>query len=147
MKFEDIKKELLIATKEKDLIKKYVLKDIIMTCNNMAIAKGKKNNISEELVTDAIMKTKKIYQEQLNTCPAERVELMETYKSYLVEVEKYVPKMFDKEEVFNIVKKIISEEMDEQKLNKGIVMKTVMPRLKGKAEGHIINEVVTEILS
>ena len=85
MKFEDIKKELLIATKEKDLIKKYVLKDIIMTCNNMAIAKGTKDNISEELVTDAIIKTKKIYQEQLETCPKERVDLFETYSSYLSE--------------------------------------------------------------
>ena len=80
MTLENMQKELIKAMKSKNKIHKAVVSDVISTAKNIAIEQKCKDNISEEIVDQAILKIKKIYQEQIDTCPAERVELFEQYK-------------------------------------------------------------------
>ena len=145
MIFKDLQNELIKATKEKDTMKKIVLKDIIAYAMNMAIEKGCKDNITEEIVTDAILKSKKVCQEQIDTCPADRVDKLAEYKASMAIIEMYAPKMMSEEEVRDIIGDIFFE-LDGAKINKGIVMKRAMPVLKGKADGKLINKIVTELL-
>lgn len=145
MIFKDLQNELIKATKEKDTMKKTVLKDIIAYAMNMAIEKGCKDNITEEIVTDAILKSKKVCQEQIDTCPADRVDKLAEYKDSMAIIEMYAPKMMSEEEVRDIIGDIFFE-LDGAKINKGIIMKRAMPVLKGKADGKLINKIVTELL-
>ena len=80
MTIEALQKDLATALKEKNKNKKNVIADIISTAVNMAILDKSKDNITEKIVNKAIMKVKKTCQEQIDTCPAERTDLLALYK-------------------------------------------------------------------
>lgn len=108
---------------------------------NMAIQKGCKDNITEDIVETAILKSKKICQEQIDTCPDYRPDVLEAYQACMTCIEEYAPKMMSEDEVRQAVKDILT---NAEVPNKGAAMKIVMLALKGKAEGKIINKVVSE---
>lgn len=64
-------------------------------------------------------------------------------------INEFAPKMMSEEEVKKIIKTFIvkmSINNREEKLTKGMIMKTVMPELKGKTDGKTISKVVDNIL-
>ena len=144
MTYKEIQRELIIATKERNKHWKAALVEIISTAKNMAIAQKCKDDISESIVTDAVMKTVKMYKEQVETCPSDREELLAEYNTRLKYAMLYMPVMMNEEEVKKAVYHILAT-VDIQRDTKGALMKAVMPRLKGKADGKLINKVVTEI--
>lgn len=86
------------------------------------------------------MKELKTVQEQIDSCPADRTDLLEEYRKRYDIMKEYAPKMLSKEEVTAIVKEKFADVIATK--NKGQIMKTIMPELKGKADGKVINEVV-----
>lgn len=146
MTFEQLQKELINSMKSKNRVRKNVISDMMTCAKNMAIEKGCKDNITEDIVTAAILKSKKICQEQIDTCPASRPDILEGYQLCMTYIDELAPKMMSEDEVRSAVYHILAT-VDIQQDNKGAVMKAVMPRLKGKADGKVINKVVTEILN
>ena len=144
MTLEEMQSELIKAMKSKNKIHKAVVSDVISTAKNIAIEQKCKDNISEEIVDKAILKIKKIYQEQIDTCPAERTELLEQYKERMKYIELYAPHMMTAEEVETTIRHLIT--CEDVPLTKGGLMKAAMAQLKGKAEGKTINQVVEKIL-
>lgn len=144
MTYEQLQKELQQSMKDKNRVRKNVIADMITCAKNMAIAKGTKDNITEEIVDAAILKSKKICTEQIETCPDYRPDLMEGFKLCMTYIEELAPKMMDEEETRKAIYHVIAT-VDIQEDTKGALMKTVMPRLKGKADGKLINKIVTEI--
>ena len=90
-----------------------------------------------------ILKEIKSVKEQLDTCPDSRADLKEEYQARYDIFQEYAPKMMSAEEV----KAFITEKFADivAGKNKGMIMKNVMPELKGKAEGSVINQVVAEL--
>ncbi len=148
MTIEQLQKDMVAAMKTGNKEKKAVISDFISCAKNMAIAKKCKDNITEDIVMEAIMRTKKICQEQIDTCPAERVEALAAFKQAMVYIDEYAPKMMTREEIKDAFYKCFTLENGEITIptNKGIVMKTFMPIVKGKADGKLVNEVIEEIL-
>lgn len=144
MTYEQLQKELQQSMKDKNRVRKNVIADMITCAKNMAIAKGTKDNITEDIVDAAILKSKKICMEQIATCPDYRPDLMEGFMLCMVYIEELAPKMMDEEEIRKAVYHIIAT-VDIQEDTKGALMKAVMLRLKGKADGKLINKIVTEI--
>ncbi|MBQ5674614.1 MAG: GatB/YqeY domain-containing protein, partial [Lachnospiraceae bacterium] len=109
----------------------------------VAIDEGCREDIPEELVDRVILKEIKSVKEQLDSCPDSRADLKEEYQARFNIFEEYAPKMMSAEEV----EKFISEKFAEivASKNKGMIMKNVMPELKGKAEGSVINQVVAKL--
>ena len=139
----------MTAMKEKNRVKKDVIADMVACAKNMAIEKGCKDNITDEIVKEAILKSKKRCQEQIDTCPANRPDLLEAYTICMGYINEFAPKMMSEEEVKEIIKTFIvkmSLNNREVKLTKGMIMKAVMPELKGKADGRTIGKVVDDIL-
>lgn len=141
MKIIELQDKLTQSMKEKNRIKKTVIADMIACAKNMAIEKGCKDNITEEIVDAAILKSKKICQEQIDTCPTNRPDILEGYKICMSYIDELAPKMMSEDEVRQAVKDILAEA---DVSNKGAAMKLIMPALKGKADGKIINKVVSE---
>ena len=141
MTFEQLQSAMMQAMKEKNRIKKEVIADMVTCAKNMAIEKGCKDNITEEIVTAAILKSKKVCQEQIDTCPANRPDLMEGFQLCMTYIDELAPKMMSEDEVREAVKDILT---GVEVSNKGAAMKLVMPVLKGKADGKIINKIVSE---
>lgn len=72
------------------------------------------------------------------------VELTEAEMSILLE---YLPKQLTEEEVEQIVRETIDEIGATSLKEIGIIMKAVMPKVKGKADGNMINQAVRKILN
>ena len=104
---------------------------------------GCRDAIPEDMVNSTILKELKTVQEQIDTCPKDRTELIAEYQKRHDIMQEYAPKLLSKEEVQKIVTEQFAEVLATK--NKGQIMKTVMPHLKGKADGKVINEVITEL--
>lgn len=144
MTIEQLQKELQQSMKDKNRVRKNVIADMLTCAKNMAIEKGTKDNITEDIVDAAILKSRKICLEQIATCPTSRPDLMEGFMLCKFYIDKLAPKMMDEEEIRKAIYHIIAT-VDIQENTKGALMKVVMPRLKGKADGKLINKIVTEI--
>lgn len=144
MKIIELQDKLTQSMKEKNRVKKTVIADMVACAKNMAIEKGCKDNIPEEIVDAAILKSKKICQEQIDTCPANRPDILEGYKICMSYIDELAPKMMSEDEVRQAVKDILA---GADVSNKGAAMKLIMPALKGKADGKVINKIVTEVLN
>lgn len=144
MTLEVLQKEMINAMKAHNKVRKDTISSLICAVKKVAIDERCKDNITEELVNRVLLKEKKTVQEMIDTCPASRTDLFFEYKERLQIIDEFVPKMMSEDEVRKEVYHIIAT-TDIQQTGKGAIMKVVMPRLKGKADGKVINKVVTEI--
>ena len=144
MTLEVLQKEMINAMKAHNKLRKETISSLIGAVKKVAIDERCKDNITEELVNRVLLKEKKTVQEMIDTCPASRTDLFFEYKERLQIIDEFVPKMMSEDEVRKEVYHIIAT-TDIQQTGKGAIMKVVMPRLKSKADGKVINKVVTEI--
>lgn len=143
MKFEVLQKEMIAAMKARDKARKDSISALVSATKKLAIDGGCREDIPEEMVDQAIMKEMKSVKEQIDTCPADRTELLEEYKARLAVYEEFAPKMLSEDEVKAIINEKFADVVATK--NKGQIMKAVMGELKGKADGKVINQVVSEL--
>lgn len=143
MTVEKLQKDMMEAMKAKDKARKDSISVLYSAAKKAGIDAGCREDIPEDMVDAAIMKELKSVKEQIDTCPADRTELLEEYNARLKVFEEYAPKMMSKEEIEEFLKGQFSEVLASG--NKGAIMKEVMPALKGKADGKLINEVVASL--
>lgn len=148
MTIETLREQMMTAMKVGNKFTKEVLSSVLSTAKNMAIEKGCKDNISEDIVNRAILKELKTANEMLDTCPSDRLEQLEEFTLRIEILKEIAPKMMDKEEIEKCVIQIAGENNIELiHKNKGQLMKVIMPQLKGKADGKLVSNVVQEMLS
>lgn len=144
MTLEILNKEIIEAMKSGDTLTRDVLRSAVGNIKKAAIDRNQKDNIAEALVDEILLKEKKTLQEMIDTCPADRVDNLNLYKAKMQVLEHYVPKLIaDEEEIKSLICEICKG-LDFT--NKGLVMKTVMPQLKGKIDMKIANRVITEMM-
>ena len=142
MDINTLQKDMIAAMKAKDKERKAVISDMYSAAKKLAIDEGKRDDIPDELVDRAILKELKTVKEQVETCPAERQDLLDD-KFRLAVITEYAPKMLSAEEVEEILTTQFAEVIATK--NKGQIMKAVMAELKGKADGKVINQVVGKL--
>ncbi len=147
MTFEALHQELVKSMKDKNRVRKDIIADMLTCAKNMAIEQGCKDNITEEIVNAAILKSKKICQEQIDTCPKQRPDILAAYKLCMGYIEELAPKMMDYVTVQTVVARIGEENKNKTVLSKGVMMRAAMAELKGKADGKLVNQAVTEYLA
>lgn len=143
MKFEQLQKDMIAAMKARDKARKESISSLISAIKKVAIDEGHRDDISDELANRVILKELKTAEEQVASCPADRVELLEEYKARVAVIKEYTPQLMSAQEVENILVEKFSEVIATK--NKGLIMKSVMAELKGKADGKVINEVVAKL--
>ena len=149
MNLEKLQSEMIVAMKEKNKVRKDTISSLIGAIKKTAIDKKCRDNITEELVNEVILKEKKTVQEMIDTCPKERTELLQEYTERLNVIIEFAPKLVtDKDEIKRMIFATLldSSEIEINKKNKGIIMKHVMPQMKGKADMSVVNEVLGELL-
>lgn len=143
MQLEKLQKDMMEAMKAHDKERKESISVLYSAAKKIGIDNGCRDNVPEEMVDQAILKELKSVKEQIETCPADRKELLEEYKARLAVFEEYAPKMLSAEEVEALLNDKFAEVVASK--NKGLIMKTVMPELKGKAEGKTISDIVAKL--
>lgn len=148
MTLETLEKDMIVAMKNHDKLKKDVISSLIGAIKKAAIDRKCKDNITEDLVNEVILKEKKTVQEMIDTCPPERDVLLQEYKERLKIIEEFAPKLLtDTAEIKEIILALLSENgVEPSKKNRGQVMKIVMPEMKGKADMKIVNQVIGGLL-
>ena len=143
MNLETLRKDMVAAMKAKDKPRKEAISSLISAVKKAGIDAGCREDIPEEMVDQAILKEMKTAQEQVDTCPADRAELLEEYRFRYEVIKSYAPAQMEKEDIEAYIQEHFAEVAATK--NKGQIMKAVMGELKGKADGKLINQVVAEL--
>ncbi len=141
MTLEVLQRDMIAAMKEGHKIRKEVIANLIASIKRTAIDKKCKENITEELVNEVIIKEKKIAQEMIDTCPAERDDLLEDYKLKYAIINEYAPRIIeDPDEIASFIDNLIIK-------YPGIEIKELMPKLKGKVDMKLANKIANKIIN
>lgn len=143
MELQTLQKDMIAAMKAKDKTRKDAISALVSAVKKVAIDAGCRDNIPEDMVDQVILKELKSVKEQIDTCPADRTDLLEAYQARYDIMKEYAPKQLSAEEVKTIIVEKFADVVATK--NKGMIMKNVMAELKGKADGKVINAVVAEL--
>ena len=145
MTLEKLQKDMIQAMKIGDIELRDIMRSAIGAIKKAAI--DERCEITEELVNKVLLKEAKIIQEQYDTCPIERTDLSEIYGNKLAKIKCYLPQMMSEEEIRAIViGELAAAGIEPVKSNRGIIMKTLMPLFKGKADMKLVNQIISEEL-
>ena len=143
MELKELQSAMIAAMKARDKERKDSISVLVSAAKKLGIDNGCREDIPEDMVNQAILKEIKSVKEQIDTCPADRTELLEEYKKRYEIMSEFAPKMLSAEEVKAILEEKFADVLATK--NKGQIMKAVMGELKGKADGKVINQVVAEL--
>ncbi|MEA4999536.1 MAG: GatB/YqeY domain-containing protein [Candidatus Limiplasma sp.] len=144
-KIELVRSAMMAALKAGDKPRKEALSLLLSALKNKAI--DKRADLTEDEENAVVYKEIKEAQETLDTTPADRVAIIEEAKARMAVWSEFAPQRMGEAEVRAIVLETLAElggSLTAQE--KGKLMKVLMPKLKGKAEGNLVNQVVTDVL-
>ena len=143
MKLETIQESIKTAMKTHATLEVETLRSVVAAVKKAAI--DKRCEITEELVDEMLLKEVKIIKEQIDTCPDSRAEKKDEYMHRLMIVESFAPKLVtDEAQITSMIAAALAQEFGAAiPANKGLIMKTVMPQLKGKVDMKIANQVIS----
>ncbi len=143
MTLEKLQKDMIAAMKAHDKGRKDAISSLVSAVKKAAIDAGTRDNVPEDMVNQVITKELKTAKEQVDTCPAGREELKAEYQLRYDIIAEYAPQMMNETEIRAFLNENFADVIATK--NKGQIMKVVMPALKGKADGKMINRIVAEI--
>ena len=143
MQMEQLQKDMIAAMKAKDKPRKEAISSLVSAVKKAAIDAGCRDDIKEDMVDQVILKELKTVKEQIDTCPAEREDLKAEYQFRYDVIQEYAPSLMSEEEIRNFIMEKFADIVAQK--NKGMIMKNVMPEIKGKADGKLINQVVAKL--
>lgn len=144
MLIETIRKEMQMALKNNEHDKKIVLSNILGALVNAEKANKNKslNEIQEGEIVTKLMKQVK---ETLETCPNNRQDIVDKCNFEISIISQYMPKQLTENEIREIITSVLTDmgilETATAK-NKGMIMKNLMPMVKGKADGKLVNSIL-----
>lgn len=145
-KIDEVRADMVKAMKAKDKDTKETLSMLLAALKNKAI--DKREDLTPEEETQVILKEIKQTKETLDMTPADRTEIIEECNKRLAVLEQYAPKMMDEAEIKEVVASVLAEMgLDSPTAkDKGKIMKNLMPKVKGKADGKLVNEIVSTFM-
>ena len=147
MTIEILTQRMYASMKNGDKLRKEVFSSVIGAVKKVAIDKGCRDDIPESLVDEVILKEQKTLKEMIDTCPADRVETLAEYKDKLAVIEEIAPKMLTEDEIVTELGIFCAMEgIDPVAANRAKIMKGFMPTIKGRADGKLANQVISNFL-
>ena len=146
-KIDEVRSAMVAAMKARDKDRKDSLSALLSALKNKAI--DKRADLTEEEENQVILKEIKQTQETLELTPPDRTDIIEECKSRIAVLQEFAPHMMDEAEIRAVAAEVLAGlgiETPTAK-DKGKIMKELMPRVKGKADGKLVNEVSASLLS
>ncbi|MGE7764468.1 GatB/YqeY domain-containing protein [Peribacillus sp. NPDC096540] len=143
---ERLNNDMKQAMKNKEKDKLSVIRMLKASIQNEALKLRQDLTDDEELtVLSRELKQRKDSLQEFEN--AGRSDLVDKVRTELVYVEAYMPEQLSEEEISKIVKQTIEEVNATSKADMGRVMGALMPKVKGKADGSLVNKLVQQHLS
>ena len=135
---------MVVAMKEGNKERKQALSNIKAALTNKEIELRGRGEMNETAEIEVVTKLVKQVKESIDTCPADRTETLAALKAELAVYEEFMPKQIGEDEI----KCVIGDVLDclgivtPTAKDKGRIMKELMPRVKGKADGKLVSDIL-----
>ncbi len=151
---EQLAQDLKDAMRAGDELRRNVLRSVLTAISNTEIARvnvkaenAGRTDLSDADVLDVVQKQAKQRRESIEEFgKAKRADLVERETGELAILEAYLPQQLSRDEIETEVRAVIAETGASGAGDKSKVMPLAIARLKGRADGRMINEVVTALL-
>lgn len=143
---EKLRQDMVSATKSKDLVALSTLRLLLASIKNREIELRKEaedGEIVKILATNIKQRKESIELYEKGG----REDLAEREKKEIEVLEAYLPPQMDRDEIIALIKDVISDVGARGIQDLGKVMKDIMPRVAGRAEGKEVSNLVRDILS
>jgi hypothetical protein len=144
---EKIRGEMVAAMKAKDKLRKDALSALLTSLKNAAI--DKREDLTEAEENAIIKKEMKQLKETLEACPADHEELIAEMQGRLDVLAEFAPEEMSEEQILATIQEVLTTlgiDTPTAK-DKGKIMKELMPKVKGKADGALVNQLVTKVMN
>ena len=141
-KIDLVRKEMMNAMKAGDKPRKEALSLLLSALKNKQI--DKRADLTEDEENAIIFKEIK---EAMETSPADRSDIIEECRTRINVYSEFAPQLMGEDEIRPIIAQVLKDLSIEkpQPQDKGRIMKELMPKVKGKADGKLVNSLVTEL--
>ncbi|WFA09545.1 GatB/YqeY domain-containing protein [Tissierella sp. Yu-01] len=143
---DKLMEDLKSSMKNKDTIRKNTITMVRSSIKQIEV--DKRLELTDEEVLDIISKQVKEKRSAIEEFKkGSRDDLVNQTENEIEILLEYLPKQLSEEEVEEIVKETINEINATSMKDIGMIMKAVMPKIKGRSDGNIVNKVVKKILN
>lgn len=131
-----------LRTGNKELRK--VCQNILCAIKNKAID-SRKSELTEEEEQQVIIKLYKQNKESIDTCPADRTDILSELEYERNKLEEFMPQQMSEVEIRQTIDEVLSSLgiSTPTTKDKGRIMKELMPKVKGKADGKLVNQLLS----
>lgn len=145
-KADEVRKAMVAAMKAKDKERKDSLSMLLSALKNKAI--DKREDLTEAEENEVVLKEIKQTKETLEMTPADRTDIIEECSKRIAVYEEFAPKMLNEDEIKTVIDGVLKELEIETPTgkDKGRIMKVLMPKVKGIADGKLVNQVLASMM-
>ena len=145
-KTKEVQQQMMAAMKAKDTERKNALSLLLSALK--AKAKDKRADLTEDEENAIIQKEIKQTRETMESAPADRDDIRQECQLKLEVYKAFAPQELDEAQIRALVQSVLDQlQITAPTMrDKGPVMKHLMPQVKGKADGKLVNRIVGEML-
>ena len=146
-KMEAVRAQMVQAMKSGEKERKEALSMLLAALKAKFI--DKREELTEEEENAVVLRELKQTKETLESAPADRADIREQCERRITVLQEFAPREMSEEEIRAQIQASLAALGIEQPTirDKGRLMKELMPRVKGKADGALVNRLVTELLA
>ncbi|WP_313075175.1 GatB/YqeY domain-containing protein [Lacrimispora sp.] len=147
-KIDEVRAAMVEAMKAKDKPRKDGLSMLLAALKNFEIDKKDHTPITEEEANAVVKKEIRQTQETYELAPADRDDIREEAAIRISVFKEFAPEDMGEDQIREIVISVLAELSIETPTpaDKGKIMKVLMPKVKGKADGKVVNEVLASMM-
>ena len=145
-KIDVVRKAMMDALKAGDKPRKEALSLLLSALKAKNI--DKRAELTEDEENAVVYKEIKEAKETLDTTPADRADIIDECRLRIAVWSEFAPARMDEDAIRAVIRETLAElgiDAPTAK-DKGKLMKSLMPKLNGKAEGRLVNQLVGEVL-
>ena len=144
-KIDDVRAAMVEAMKAKDKARKDSLSMLLSALKNAEI--NKREPLTEEEENAVVKKEIKQTQETYEMAPADREDIRSEAAARMAVYKEFAPVDMSVEQIREVIASVLSELGigTPTAKDKGTIMKVLMPRVKGKADGRLVNETLASM--
>ena len=144
-KIDDVRAAMVEAMKAKDKARKDSLSMLLSALKNAEI--NKREPLTEEEENAVVKKEIKQTQETYEMAPADREDIRSEAAARMAVYKEFAPEDMSVEQIQAVIGAVLSELGIENPTakDKGAIMKVLMPRVRGKADGKVVNETLASM--
>lgn len=144
---DEVRSQMVAAMKNKEKDRKDALSMLLSALKNKAI--DKRADLTEAEEFEVVKKEIRQTKETLELAPADREDIKEACEKRLAVYQEFAPEEMSEDAIRTEIRNVLASlgiDTPSAK-DKGRIMKELMPRVKGKADGGLVNRIVGEMLA